>query len=731
MKKFKINKKTVAAGAVVMTVLGFLLLPAFFAEQTASLMLAQDSGIAGSLPVITSKNPLSKYLSQAKNFYGLGAEKTAFGRSRGVLPPAPDEVYTDEQRAEVFASYAKTRIAAGAVKDDEGSVITKEDVIVQPDERGYYYGNTYYKNGTYPGPALKESIESSIARFHEAQAAKEGARAAYVLQNDGSLIVKYMPQAELDELAFAAQRHPKYSNGNFYETFYSSAKNYDGARVLSKNESGRGDASSAPGSSGDIGGLYAAAGRGFAEMQTDMGFTPNTQTKTDERRKEEARRERQRDKDIVLNVLGDFNERMFRGWRRNRANIDPIEYDKEKFSDARTIVSNKLKEEFSLKTDDFKNQGVVFEYLHGFHRENIIGTYEQSENPSKIFGAKGDNNIQILRHIRGHDHDHDHDHEKEERTGTRMVFQNWGKPTKSKVFFNFVSIPAYNPEDRKDDIYTKIYFENTGLKSVLTQMELKEDKVAEIRGYYEKLDARRKEIRKNNKDFIRQNPVLQNLRPETYYILGREGDNIVVATDKSHLYATTPNMLPQGETYRGGQEDSGYKSTTIDNLLDDFARDRDKKLVLPIIAKPGARGEQTEIGGQKAILIDPDILLAYSPKGLEEKQEITARGYFDVLKARVGREKAEQVKQALDKAKEERKKQAIANAREMEEKAKKISSNPGENAKKGTTVNRPPLRNTQDGSTQPEYKPFIPMLFDNGFKPYNGPLKPDNNPPKQ
>ncbi|MDR0734182.1 MAG: hypothetical protein LBG16_00395, partial [Elusimicrobiota bacterium] len=98
--KIKFKKRYGLIGGAAAACALFLMLPAIFSDDIASPLPpaavdGDEASSEGSLPVVVSENSLAKYLRKAGEFYGLTKKpSTAFGRTRGVLPPAPEDNYT-------------------------------------------------------------------------------------------------------------------------------------------------------------------------------------------------------------------------------------------------------------------------------------------------------------------------------------------------------------------------------------------------------------------------------------------------------------------------------------------------------------------------------------------------------------------------------------------------------------------------------------------------------------
>ncbi|MDR1123456.1 MAG: hypothetical protein LBL61_02400 [Elusimicrobiota bacterium] len=537
--KIKIKKRYGIFSGVFAACALFLMLPVIFSDEPAPLLALaavaedEDGAPAFSLPVVSSGNPLSRYLRQAGEFYGLTKKRqTAFGRGRGVLPPAPDEDYTDEERECIFASYARERIARKAAAAPAREDAAEQAITVQPDGKGYYYEGRYYKNGVYPAPELKKHIESSITKFHAAQAAKQGKRAAYVLQDDGSLWVKYMPQAELDKKL----NIPFSVKGGLGGPLYASGNIYDGARVASKNESGGGRASSAGGSRNDVPDdinsyeIFNRAERKIAEVQ--KAARQQQQQQAQQQPPPSVHKPADRpDNDnggnndaakLLLESIPD-NRRLVNWLNRKKYHEQP-DYEQEKFGNAPVYLDRRLMSKLNIDSDNFGKDENDKSYFKG----SVFDANPEDLDGSKVFFASYHEGLEKLNK-------------------TKLVFAN------------FINVPPYDPDNPNDKnlSYTDRYYKGTGLEKILTeQMGIKQDKIQEIEKSYAELDKGRDIFLKKKEEFFEKYPSLKKLNIEFYYIIGKEGNNVLVATINSSWYATTPDTIPDGPEYHPEDKDA-------------------------------------------------------------------------------------------------------------------------------------------------------------------------------
>jgi hypothetical protein len=659
--KIKFKKRYGLIGGAAAACALFLMLPVVFSDDIASprapaAVDGDEGSSVVSLPVIVSENSLAKYLRKAGDFYGLTKKPSAaFGRTRGVLPPAPEDNYTDEERAEIFASYARERIAQRTNPQQPRQDGEERQITVQPDEKGYYYEGRYYKNGTYPTPELKKQIENSITKFHAAQAEKQGKKAAYVLQYDGSLWVKYMPQVDLDKKLNALSAELIAGEGG---ALYAYGNIYDGARIVSKKESGR---ASSGGRSEDISAdisryeIFNKAERKIAEIQNasraqqqqQQAQQPPAQKPTEKPSdKPEGGRGGNNDAAKLLGEIGNVNKRLLQRLDR-KPSEQPI-YDPDKFGKSPVYLDYWLSRNLNISEDDFAKDENGDSYFSGFvYRAGA----EDFVKDSKVFFSSY-------------------------REGLNKMNEE------GLVFANFVNVPPYDPDNPNDKnlsfSYTDMYYEGTGLKKILTeQMGINKEKIQEIEQSYAELDKGRALLQTKKAEFFEKYPGLKDLNVEFYYIIGKEGNNVLVATIKSPWYATTPDAVPAGPEYHPQGEDAkSYTAVPVENLQK--ALTNPHAITVPFMVRRDADPVHLP-WGQKATSLNLWELESPFPKDLEKIQAARGEALLENMQGKIDQQAEYALKQEMQKAKkaaaakkkadEETKKQKIKAATEKINKA--------------------------------------------------------------
>lgn len=650
----KSNKSKTTAGLtmVAAAVITFLLLPVFFSDQPENLLLENNDGIEGSLPVIMSENPLSKYLRKAKSFYSMGKKNnTAFGQARGVLPPPPDQEYTDEERAAIFASLTRARIAAAVQTQSSGeqgqTAANANSIVVQPDARGYYYGDKYYANATYPegaDAALKKSIENSIFSFHEAQAQKEGKSAAYVLQDDGSLLVKYLPKKEFDAL--------RLGKGGDY---YAAANKYSGAKILSKNasggqesysRSGGGQNTSADGVFGDVGASYFAASSKSAGMRVQSKAAAAQKPQQDNN---QGGGSGQQDDKKFIEDLKEFDKEAFHqpGRLRRGGENFPFKYDDKTFDDKQSYIEKKLLDgplaNLGLSLGDFKNAKAADLSDKAF-REKLRADAQAEDGPHvKVFdGSNGFETYRILRD----ENFFAQTPSRTDRTSSGIREQR-GSYEVDKIFLNFVSVPAYNPGNppNPDTVYSDTYWKNTALGPTLRQMEADPAKIKEIEAGYKRLDARNVVVKKEIEAFLAANPSLKDLDIELYYVLGREGNKIIVAAKNSMFYAANQGLAPKDKKYNPDDPNKLYVSVNEEDFKKDY--NNPKKISTGFAITDN--GEDAAIGDKKIYGKTTEEISSTAVKDLEARLNAAGKAIYFELQNTLDEQTKQKIKERREK----------------------------------------------------------------------------------
>ena len=177
-------------------------------------------------------------------------KKESFGEYLGDL------FFSDDYFGEQDPSPKSQAFIDDTVNLQRGTVMTKDNLILEPTQEGYYHQGNFYKNGTYPPNANKNNIENALKHYHTKVAGNLGKKALYFADKDGNLVVGYvnkLPANITPDIEIYKANNPARTNNNKSArnaTLYASSKNYSknnknynkyydryrGARINSQNQ---------------------------------------------------------------------------------------------------------------------------------------------------------------------------------------------------------------------------------------------------------------------------------------------------------------------------------------------------------------------------------------------------------------------------------------------------------------------------------------------------------------
>ena len=221
-----------------------------------------------SLPVYPQGNLIGNYVSRVKQFYTPEKNEKKNIKNPGkpyIAYPqkakskktnnAPEEkpqynnsANTDETELLFAAETAENNFSTDTISQDgsgfvfdaadtvnlnDGTVLTKDNLLLYPNDEGYVYNGKFFKNGTYPKFANRRYIEGALNRYHSKVAERIGKRAIYRKDNKGNLKVDYV-----------TENNAKNSNSATDNTLLASSKfrnglnKYQGAHINGKQDTG-------------------------------------------------------------------------------------------------------------------------------------------------------------------------------------------------------------------------------------------------------------------------------------------------------------------------------------------------------------------------------------------------------------------------------------------------------------------------------------------------------------
>ena len=195
----------------------FLSLPIIFPETSPVKIIRRENVFAhedSPLPIFPKENLFKKYVNRVKEFYNLekdsqNDDKNTKGnfktfKQEKVKNNSEKYIFDGEDNSDIeendlLTLYTlednadkHTRNTKDPVNLQEGTVLTKDNLLLKPQVDGYYYQDNFFKNGTYPQFANRRYIEGALSRYHNKLAANFGKKAFYSQDKNGELTVNYV-----------------------------------------------------------------------------------------------------------------------------------------------------------------------------------------------------------------------------------------------------------------------------------------------------------------------------------------------------------------------------------------------------------------------------------------------------------------------------------------------------------------------------------------------------------
>lgn len=604
----------------------FLVVPFVFQEDIGG---KNGSGASmdgeGLLPVVSSENPLTKYMKKLAEFYGLKKKeapaRNSFAEGDGyyeeglvymkeafdALLASPkegsssyewDSGLSDEEIDSVRAAYGK----GDGISLERGTVIASPGLVLKPSLSGYSIEGKFYKNGTYPSLKDKRNIEKALSKFHKEKAAQKGLTAAYVRNPDGSLSVKYMSPGSLAAPV----------SGNLYASNTNRDRDYyRGARIISRKDS---DPSSAEGrlsggsskkgdssSFDDIETAYESLSNRIREYLNDK------EASSEEEKTQGDPSEQNLSRDLIANS--------------NRAPVSLL------------MTSQLRQSPNKIPSEEYLNAPIV-----ALRLPNIYANIGSVSDLLRRYGIKDNLNFR----------------EKQlpiiapgtSREEIREIMSEWGKTLqelKSEEGLLRVFSPAMIPDtvftggNNDPDIYvgyprvpymdinragqpvptsfSEVFLNRTGLSNMLYAMGGPQGvdlDVAALQERYYALDNMRGE---NNKylQTLGENKALRKQMPKVVFYLGKmaknEG-NVAVASPSSFLYVYAPNMAP--DFILGGDKMSSFRQMPAEIFLDNVNESGSNNIV--IVNDDKIKDTLNKAGVKNVSVIETDRLSSGTPE---------------------------------------------------------------------------------------------------------------------
>lgn len=132
--------------------------------------------------------------------------------------------------------YDSDDATTNTVNLQKGTVLTTDNLLLQPTQEGYFYNGKFFKNGHYPRFANRKYVEGALNRYHTQAAGKLGKKATYFKDNAGNLTVSYVDQLPNSKIDTFNSRHKENKGQTLLASnkFRDAYKKYQGARVNGK-----------------------------------------------------------------------------------------------------------------------------------------------------------------------------------------------------------------------------------------------------------------------------------------------------------------------------------------------------------------------------------------------------------------------------------------------------------------------------------------------------------------
>lgn len=623
----KSSKKINFLWIVIPLISAFLFLPFISPEDSSLGQSSEATEEAGSLPVIISENPLSKYLKKLSSFYGF----KKFSKKHNNSADVQNSVCYDGNDADSpGAGDVLSSFGSGVESDSQDMVtagVTENSVYrasdgtpISPDKAGYYYGDKYYANGEYPDTKLKKSIESSINKFHAKVAAKEGKKAAYVVKDDGRMVVEYLTNDFINNY----QNSLNAPVSSDIPNIYASADRYNGARVASRDGGDFSSGGSAAGSNSDAGIMGDFSDKigevNYKLVNSAPASDTNNATETPQKKPPLTEKDKS---DIIISSAG-----VFRGTRFSEPNPDaPFPpYDPEKFKNATILVDRMMMgylRNLKIGLDSFPAGKLMsFEEAEKNGRDIFVEN-KKLKNPLKIFPAYDIAKVQENLH---------------------PVLHNPDVP----IFFNYPRVPYTDPSTIKTggEKLSDVFYERTGLGRILNEMDIPVEKRDSIKAEYLALDKKREENKALVIDMIANNPNLKKVNPGIIFVLGKDekSGNMMVASPKSYLYTLSP-MPSAWVTEKYKQEPLAYMPVSAAEIASNISKPGN----VVVVTSPQEEFAMKQAGANTVVIISERQLASPSPESIKNNLHAIGAGVMKEMNRTSSEVDKKQIKSILDK----------------------------------------------------------------------------------
>lgn len=610
----------------------FLAVPFLFQEETngkrGGKMSIDGEGL---LPVVSSENPLTKYIKRLADFYGFkkkdsgrksfakndvysddelmymeegfGAMFAAQNKSDSEAKPAKGgQEVSAEQIASIRAAYSK----AAEVSLKDGTVRTESGLTIKPSQDGYSIEGKFYKNGTYPSLKNRREIERALSKFHKEKAAQEGLTAAYVRNSDGSLSVKYISPNMLDSKSRSLYASGKRDIGDDY---------YRGARILSRNVSS-GESSSSGSerrgylSSGSIDSAYDS----ISERLKEHFDEDDSQGASSEREEEREESRNDKEENLSQELIANSNRAPVSLLITSQLREAPNKIPDSKYLDAPRVALKLPNTNANIRS--------LNDLLAKYGITNTL-SFEEMQLPNIAPGTSREQIREIMsewgKHLQAF----------KSEDGLLRVFSPTmipdtvftGGNNDPYMYVGYPRVPYMDVDGSGQPAiisFSEVFLNRTGLANMFDAMRDSEGErldTSELEDRYLALDSMRNE---NNKylQMLGQNDAISNKMPKVVFYLGklrRSEGNVAVASPSSFLYVYAPNMAP--DFVVDGGTDSSYREMSAAAFLDNVNKRGSNNIV--IVNDERLKETLKKAGVKNVSVIETDRLSSGTPEDVE------------------------------------------------------------------------------------------------------------------
>ncbi len=703
----------------------FFALPLIFPDQESNNASNFEEEQEGSLPVIASDNPLSKYFSKLADFYGMG--KKSFSKKNPSLAQYAEEIVQERSSGaedNLIFSFDNEGNANGIMPDANGAMpafmfVEGNDVI--PAGNGYYYNGAFYENGAYPDGVNGKKIENALLKYYKAVAAKNGKVAAYQRQPDGSLSVAFFTPEKMNQMQSGGE-----SDGEHFSAYLADASKYRGARIdsrYSSAEGGRGASSSAgngsAGPMGDFGDRYDSINEKISNLVNESALSYSTPSKEESGESEGEGG----GKDVDLDGMRGFNNRRYPEGNPK----DAADYDKRAAAGDFIAEYNNT----PIVINSFSSRRGDVSPLAGILRSLGLGAADDEDVNTPLSPSTGIKDTKAVVGDSGYFRYFSVLSGEDRLKELTEIEGEFGKTAANPkaVFYEAFRAPFFNysaQNSEKPDTFKKIFYERTGLKTIAVAGNFCKDKRANLENSYDEADAVVKALRKElTQQLMAKKEIFRDVRPQVVFPLGidTKTGNITIATAESPLYSYAPQAIPE-VARKAAEQGKTYVGISPSEFKHYFAN---KAGVAAVTNSPENRKVLQKSGIGTVVDVEDRQLSSYAPADIMKNAQTVGMAMGSEFRRIMDDNERKELDDAFKKAEIEKKVKEAKDS--VDGKKPKDTHKHGTDKPKGTTPkqnvnkNMPPSKNGQNNSWyyQPYQQNTKSLNPNNVFGPFPNP----------